>query len=240
MGSKLSLKRDSEDQNSSGVNANNSIFARKRPSKDNEDDKLKKNVMFRNFKKSSNLPKSKKYNNKVQLSDAVISRLASETHFNAQEVYRWHVEFIRDCPDGRLSRAQFSKVYKAMSDDEDHGSEYIFAAFDTNNDGNIDFEEFLKAISVTTRGTYNEKLEMVFRMYDLNHDGLIYKEELQIILKVLFNSTVSSDRINEIFNMLDIDGDNKISKSEFISVSSRSDDIRQLLDETYTNNMADF
>ncbi|PVV01738.1 hypothetical protein BB560_003832, partial [Smittium megazygosporum] len=37
-------------------------------------------------------------------------------------------------------------------------SEYVFKVFDTNKSGFIDFKEFLQALSITSRGTPEEKL----------------------------------------------------------------------------------
>jgi neurocalcin delta len=41
---------------------------------------------------------------------------------------------------------------------------YAFATFDANNDGTIDFDEFLLAIAATSQGDLDDRLEVAFEM----------------------------------------------------------------------------
>ena len=44
---------------------------------------------------------------------------------------------------------------------------YVFDVFDDDDSGTIEFEEFMFALSITSRGSLEERLDWAFRLYDL-------------------------------------------------------------------------
>jgi len=48
----------------------------------------------------------------------------------------------------------------------------------------LNFQEFLLAIDVTSSGTPEEKLKWAFRMYDVDGNGVIDLQEMQKIVQV--------------------------------------------------------
>ena len=77
----------------------------------------------------------------------------------------WYKGFISDCPNGKLSPSAFVKIYSQCfpSGNARDFCDHIFRTFDTDGNGYIDFKEFLLAISVTSSGSPEEKLNWAFR-----------------------------------------------------------------------------
>ena len=60
--------------------------------------------------------------------------------------------------------------------------ERLFAVFDIKKNGVIDFEEFLAGMAEFCRGTMDQKIKLLFNMYDLTGDNYVSKAELKTML----------------------------------------------------------
>lgn len=96
--------------------------------------------------------------------------------------------FLKDCPSGMLSKEEFQKIYKQFFPFGDPSSfaDYVFNVFDADKSGTIDFKEFICALSVTSRGKMEDKLDWAFQLYDIDGDGKISYEEMLAIVEAIY------------------------------------------------------
>ena len=92
-------------------------------------------------------------------------------------------------------------------------SERIMKEVDTDNNGFIDYSEFLKANLDIRKVMSNENLKSAFRMFDKDNSGTISAEELK---QVLQGDMDSEDNVwEEIIQLVDQNGDGEIDLHEF-------------------------
>ncbi|CAF2404618.1 unnamed protein product [Rotaria sp. Silwood2] len=117
--------------------------------------------------------KSKQEKELTRLSDEAIQRLTKNTTYTKQQIHDWHKGFLHDCPNGKLDKRNFLEVYKKFYPEgkAENFCSQVFKAFDSDNNGYIDFVEFLLAVNITSHGDIKEKLRLVFDMYDMNKNG---------------------------------------------------------------------
>ncbi|CAF1339319.1 unnamed protein product [Rotaria magnacalcarata] len=173
------------------------------------------------------------------LSDADVTELSNLSGFTPQQVREWHSGFLKDCPSGKLNKKKFIEVYKQFypTGKAEKFCEYVFRTFDTDGSGNIDFGEFLIAISITAQQDPRKKLEWAFSMYDIDRNGYIEKKEMKKIMDAIYDllgeekrgSNSPEMKVDQIFSKMDINSDQKLSKDEFVSGCLQDDYLRKLL-----------
>ena len=103
-------------------------------------------------------------------------------------------------------------------------SKHIWRMYDTNQDGHIDFREFMIVLYVMSNGSPEENLKQIFRVFDINNDGKINLAEMKRIVNDLFKLIDEKDvenaskeiLVQSAFSEMDEDGDGEISQEEFI------------------------
>ncbi|XP_041368794.1 neuronal calcium sensor 1-like [Gigantopelta aegis] len=163
-----------------------------------------------------------------KLKSSELKELMNCTYFSQVELQNWYKDFMKDCPKGVLKKEEFQNIYQQFFP---HGNpskfaELVFNVFDANKDGYITFKEFVCALSVTSRGTLDEKLDWAFSLYDLNNDGFITKKEMVDIVDAIYSMVgelldlprdedTPQKRVNKIFLQMDLNRDGKLTKEEF-------------------------
>ena len=53
--------------------------------------------------------------------------------------------------------------------------------YDTNKDGSIDFKEYMIIVYKMVNGSPEERLNLMFQLFDINNDGFVSYEEIYMI-----------------------------------------------------------
>jgi len=184
-----------------------------------------------------------KHNSKLkpkQLAD-----LKNATEFTEEELKEWYRGFAKDCPTGHLTVSAFKELYANFFPygDAQGFARHAFRTFDVNNDGVIDFREFITALSVTSRGSAEEKLKWVFSMYDADGNGHITRDEMHEIVgaiyKMVGTSTVynfeggvtkqAEKRVAHIYQTMDKNADGRLTLDEFVEGAMNDPSLGTLL-----------
>ncbi|TFL05782.1 hypothetical protein BDV98DRAFT_560637 [Pterulicium gracile] len=177
-----------------------------------------------------------------KLSPEQLQDLIGSTHFDKRELQTWYKGFRKDCPSGQLNKDEFRDIYKKFFPfgDPAEFADHVFSVFDADKNGTIDFREFIVALSITSRGRIEEKLEWAFQLYDIDKDGSIsYDEMLQIVraiykmtgdlVKLPADENTPEKRVDKIFSHMDRNKDQSLSFSEFAEGSKSDPTIVQAL-----------
>jgi calcineurin B family protein 1 len=179
----------------------------------------------------------------IQLREEDIRKFQEETGFSANQIVRLYSRFtsLDKSGNGYLSCEDFLRIPElAINPLSDRIVHAFFVHNPTNDSVNVvdgvTFPQFLKTLAhfrpvkSDCEGQPNsrmEKLKVAFKIYDLDNDGKISREELLAVLHMMVGSNISEDQLASIADRTileaDMDSDGFISLPDFISVMGDTD-----------------
>uniref|UniRef100_A0A8C6NQW5 Recoverin 2 n=1 Tax=Nothobranchius furzeri TaxID=105023 RepID=A0A8C6NQW5_NOTFU len=122
------------------------------------------------------------------LSKEILEDLKLSTKFSETEICQWYENFQKQCPTGRITPEEFEEIYSRFFPETDAKSyaRHVFRSFDTNDDGTLDFKEYIIALHMTSSGKTTRKLEWAFSLFDVDKNGYINKSEVKEICQAIF------------------------------------------------------
>ena len=118
--------------------------------------------------------------------------------------------------DGTIAFEELGTVMRSLGKPQtERNLKEIFKNVDVNNDGKINFEEFLAMVRPKMdKANRPTSIKEVFRLVDKNSDGLISAEELKHVVKIL-GKDLTDGEIAKMTREADDDRDGQISYDEF-------------------------
>ena len=174
------------------------------------------------------------------LSDEKFEFLKAYTKYDDATIKEFHKSFMEDCPTGQLTRDKFIDLYKMLiwTGNAEQYCEHVFRTFDIDQNGVIEFDEFLLAMHVNSAGTAKEKLTWAFRMYDVDGNGVIDPEEMLKVVEAIYGMlgedgtepmSAADEMARKIFRRMDNNGDGQLTEEEFFRGCLEDDELTRLL-----------
>ncbi|XP_033106361.1 calcineurin B homologous protein 1-like [Anneissia japonica] len=139
------------------------------------------------------------------LQDEEIRDIELETGFSHKQILRLYSRFTSLDKDGsgRLGRQDLLRIPELAVNPL--GDRIIHAFFSDSKDGNINFKNFMKTLAIfrpikksdseAAVNSVESKLKFAFRMYDLDSDDKISKEELLVVLEMMVGNNITDDQL---------------------------------------------
>ncbi|SHO76711.1 Calcineurin B [Malassezia sympodialis ATCC 42132] len=167
-----------------------------------------------------------------QQGSQLLNDMEQNTHFSAQEIQRLKKRFLKLDRDGSgsIDRDEFLQIPAIANNPL---AQRLISIFDADGGGTVDFQEFVHGLSVfTSQGSREEKLQFVFKVYDMDRDGFISNGELFIVLKMMVGGNLKDQQLQQIVDKTimeaDKNGDGKIDFYEFLDMVNNTDVAKQL------------
>ena len=175
---------------------------------------------------------------KPELTNEDTDFLTANTNYSQQQITKMFGEFIIDCPQGTLSVDKVKEMMNIILPDEngDIVANLIFSAFDKDNNGSLDFCEFMIATHCTANSSPEDKLHWVFQVYDTDSSGSITVGEIIQVFAALYHNEgldqkFAVERAESVFGSLDVNHDGDVTEEEFVKVCMEDREMVKLLRE---------
>ncbi|KAK7081243.1 Ca2+-binding actin-bundling protein (actinin), alpha chain (EF-Hand protein superfamily) [Halocaridina rubra] len=172
----------------------------------------------------------------LMLQEQDIRDIQTETGFLPSQIERLYSRFtsLDKGDNGSLSREDFLRIPELAINPL--GDRIVHAFFKESEDDRVNFRQFVRVLAHfrpikksqdNKLNCREEKLRFAFKMYDLDDDERISREELLAVLHMMVGENISDEQLNSIAERTileaDRDGDQMISYEEFCSALERTD-----------------
>jgi len=163
---------------------------------------------------------------KPKLSEEEINFISEQTGLQREKLLENYKRFLRKHPSGKIDFSGMKTMLSESIPEADTSGlvEHVWRIYDTNLDGEIDFREFMLALSVMSKGSAEDNLRQIFRLFDVNSDGRLEREELSRVVSELrkVGAVEEEDLVATAFTEMDANMDGSITQEEFVAACLRA------------------
>ena len=124
--------------------------------------------------------------------------------------------------DHTISTKELGRVMKSLGQSpSDAELRELIQEYDIDGNGTLDFPEFLELMARKVKQIdTEEELVEAFKIFDRDQDGLLKKNDIKAIFKILGETDLDDDDIERMIKFADKDGDMSINFPEFCVMMS--------------------
>ncbi|KAF4097997.1 Kv channel-interacting protein 2 isoform X2 [Onychostoma macrolepis] len=169
-----------------------------------------------------------------------LEKMMEQTKFSKTELQVLYRSFKNECPSGLVNEETFKIIYSHFFPHGDSSAyaHFLFEAFDRHKNGAVTFEDFVVGLSIILRGTVTDRLSWAFSLYDLNKDGCITKEEMNDIMKSIYDmmgkythpcmkDSAPREHVESFFQKMDRNNDGIVTMEEFLESCQKDEAIME-------------
>eukprot|EP01022_Parablepharisma_sp_SALTPOND_P001083 TRINITY_DN105553_c1_g1_i1.p2 TRINITY_DN105553_c1_g1~~TRINITY_DN105553_c1_g1_i1.p2 ORF type:complete len:234 (-),score=34.40 TRINITY_DN105553_c1_g1_i1:1279-1980(-) len=153
-----------------------------------------------------------------KLKKAVLTYIATQLSEKELAPLRTLFKSLDSNGDGKLSYQEIKQGLKGRADEKELTS--LMVAVDTDNNGYIEYNEFLAAAMGEQLAHYKERLKQAFTLFDKDKSGKISVKELKKIIKKEL-SEGEMDFWTQIVQDADRNGDGELDFLEFLEIMNQ-------------------
>ena len=178
-------------------------------------------------------------NGKPVLREEDVAALTKSSGLNETQVKESFEAFLAEHPNGKLKMKDFREMMaKAVPKKDARKMEkHVFRMYDSDKDGFIDFTEFMLVFHIMSDGAPEEVLSNIFRVFDVNGDGIISIKEMKKLVKDMYGLLKTEDPniaakqlvAKTAFAEMDKNGDGKVSREEFVKACMGQEEISKMI-----------
>mmetsp|Transcript_17247 Transcript_17247/g.33855 ORF Transcript_17247/g.33855 Transcript_17247/m.33855 type:complete len:994 (+) Transcript_17247:432-3413(+) len=116
--------------------------------------------------------------NSTSTQDLPASLAKKFSHAELDMLRKCYKDLAQRSPGKSIDKDTFSKFFPLPGL---HG-ERLFYVFDRKHTGHVEFAEFVAGLALCLRGSFDEKVRVIFRIYDIDNNDHVSKDELKTML----------------------------------------------------------